>query len=279
MALAQLSPRLGDVSANLELYEEAIREARGRGADLVVFPELSLTGYHLKDDVPTVAERLDGTVIGRLREMSRGLGIVAGLVEESPDYRFFNSALWLEDGEIRHVHRKVYLPTYGMFDENRYFARGGRVRAFDGRQGRAAVLVCEDFWHPSTVYLAALDGALLVVCPSSSPARGIADGGECDDNAGLWELLIRAAAQSYGLFVVFANRVGYEDGVGFWGGSEVVDPFGERLAKAHYYEPDLVTCELDAGAARRKRIVAPVLRDEDLDLTMRELRRIRGERP
>jgi len=274
VALAQVSPRLADVETNLGIYREQVREAGALGADLLVFPELSLTGYHLKDDVSEVATRLDGPVAGELRELSRGTAFVAGLVEESPDFQFYNSAVWFEDGEIRHVHRKVYLPTYGMLDENRYFARGNRIAAHDASIARVATLVCEDFWHPSTSYLAALDGALGIVCPSSSPAQGMAEDRDSDENARTWELFTRATAQVYGLFVFYANRVGFEDGVGFWGGSEIVGPDGEVLVKAPYYETALVCAEVDLAAVRRRRIAAPVLRDEDADLTARELARI-----
>lgn len=279
VALAQTKPHLGDVARNLTQHEEAVVRARDAGADLVVFPELSLTGYHLKDDVPSVAQRIDGPVVRRLEELSRDITVVASLVEETADFRFFNSALWIEQGAVRFVHRKVYLPTYGMFDESRYFARGGHVRALDTAFGRAAVLICEDLWHASTIYLAALDGALFVVCPSSSPLRGLSEDAQQDDNARFWELINRAYAQTYGLFVIYVNRVGFEDGVGFWGGSEVVDPSGETLVKAPYYEPSLVTCEIDLAVARRKRIASPLLRDEDIDLTLRELTRIRQGGP
>lgn len=279
VALAQTKPHLGDVARNLQQHEEAVAAAKAAGADLVVFPELSLTGYHLKDDVPSVAQRVDGPVVRRLEELSRDVTVVASLVEETSDYRFFNSALWIEQGAVRHVHRKVYLPTYGMFDESRYFARGGHVRALDTGLGRGAMLVCEDLWHASTIYLAALDGALFVVCPSSSPLRGLSEGVEQDDNARFWELITRAYAQTYGIVVIYVNRVGFEDGVGFWGGSEVVDPHGRVLLKAPYYEPALVTCEIDLADVRRKRIAAPLLRDEDIDLTLRELTRIRQGGP
>lgn len=275
VAAAQVAPRLGDVEANMVLYEEQVRDARAGGAELVVFPELSLTGYFLKDMVSTVALRLDSPEVSRLRELSRGIGLVAGLVEETPEYRFFNSALYLEDGEIRHVHRKVYLPTYGLFDEARYFARGDRVRSFPSRFGRMALLVCEDLWHFSTVYIAAMDGALTVVCPSSSPLRGISDGAAQDDNARYWERLLSTYAQSFSLFVIHANRVGFEDGVGFWGGSAVVDPSGAAVAKGAYYEPELVLAEVNLKQARQGRVVSPMLRDENLDLTIHELERIR----
>lgn len=275
VAIAQINPRLGDVEFNLRLHEERVSAARARGADLVVFPELSLSGYFLKDMVSTVALRLDAPEMDRLRALSRGGALVVGFVEETADYRFFNSAAYIEDGEIRYVHRKAYLPTYGLFDEGRYFARGDRIRSFPTRRGQSAMLICEDLWHPSTVYLVALDHALLVICPSSSPLRGVSDSHEQDDNARYWELLIRMYAQTYALFVVYANRTGFEDGVGFWGGSEIVDPTGARLAKAKYYEEDLIVAPVNLKVARRQRLAAPLLRDEDLDLTIHELVRIR----
>ncbi len=277
IAIVQLAPRLGDLQTNLALHEQWIGEARARGADLIVFPELSLTGYFLKDMVSTVALRLDAPEMQRLGELSRGVELVVGLVEESEDFRFFNSSLYFRDGELRHAHRKVYLPTYGLFDEARYLARGDRIRCFSSGLGRTAVLICEDLWHPSTVYIAALDGALAVICPSSSPLRGIHDGCERDDNAAYWELLNAMYAQTFGLYVVYANRVGFEDGVGFWGGSEIVAPDGQRLAKGRYYEEDLIVADLCLKEPRRQRVAAPLLRDENLDLTLNELLRIRQQ--
>ncbi|MGH7770307.1 MAG: nitrilase-related carbon-nitrogen hydrolase [Candidatus Binatia bacterium] len=278
VALAQINPRLGDLGANLALYEEKIRRGAREGADLVLFPELSLTGYFLRDMVPDVALKLSAPEIQRLKNLSHEVAFVAGLVEEGPDYRFYNAAVFFDRGEARHVHRKVYLPTYGMFDEQRYFARGDRVRAFDTRLGRMAILICEDLWHPSTIYLAALDGAQAVLCPSTSPLRGLTEGQPQDDNARYWETINRAYAETFGMFMIYGNRVGFEDGVGFWGGSEVVDPFGKRIVKANYYEEDFVVAEVALEAVRRKRTAAPLLRDEDIDLTINELMRIR-ERP
>jgi len=274
IAVAQISPRLGDVDANLALYEQ--RVAAAGGADLIVFPELSLTGYFLKDMVSTVALRLDAPEVTRLKELSRNVALIAGFVEETSDYRFYNSAVYFEDGEIVHVHRKVYLPTYGLFDEGRYFGRGDRIRSFETKFGRSAILICEDMWHPSTVYVAALDHALTIFCPSVSPLRGLNDGEEQDNNARYWEMLNAMYAQTFSLNVVYANRVGFEDGVGFWGGSEIVDPSGARLAKAQYYEEDLIVAQINLRSARRQRIMSPLLRDEDIDLTINELLRIRG---
>jgi predicted amidohydrolase len=165
-----------------------------------------------------------------------------------------------------------------MFDEQRYFAGGDRIRVFDSKFGRLALLVCEDLWHPSTIYLAALDGALAVLCPSASPLRGIVDGQAQDDNARYWEMINRTYAETYSLFMVYGNRCGFEDGVGFWGGSEIVDPFGQRIAKAKYYEEDFLVADIALESVRRKRTMSPLLRDEDIDLTINELMRIR-ERP
>jgi predicted amidohydrolase len=276
IAVAQIDPRLGDVETNLELYGQQVREARGLGADVIVFPELSLSGYFLKDMVSTVAVRLDSAEVAQLKRLSRGRALVAGLVEETDDFRFYNSALYFEDGNLVYVHRKVYLPTYGLFDEGRYFGRGDRIRSFDTRLGRSAVLVCEDMWHPSSVYIAALDRAVVVYCPSTSPLRGISDGQEKDNNARYWEMINSMYAQTFSIFLVHANRVGFEDGVGFWGGSEILDPAGNRLAKAKYYEADLIAAEINLKAARRQRVASPLLRDEDIDLTINELLRIRG---
>ena len=279
VAIAQINPKLGDLPANLTLYEESIRRGIEEKADFLLFPELSLTGYFLRDTVPSVALTIKSVELKKLGQLSRELPFVAGLVEEGGDHRFFNSAIYFEDGEVRHVHRKVYLPTYGMFDEQRYFARGDRVRAFDSKFGRLALLICEDLWHPSTIYLAALDGALAVLCPSASPLRGIVDGQVQDDNARYWEMINRAYAETYSLFLIYGNRWGFEDGVGFWGGSEVVDPFGQRLAKAGYYDEAFLVAEIALESVRRKRTMSPLLRDEDLDLTINELMRIRDRPP
>lgn len=278
VAIAQINPRLGDLQSNLALYEEKIRQGVKEGADLLLFPELSLTGYFLRDMVPNVALKLSSREIQALKKLSREVAFVAGLVEESPDYRFYNAAVYFEAGEIHHVHRKVYLPTYGMFDEQRYFARGDRLRAFNSKFGRMAILICEDLWHPSTAYLAALDGALAILCPSTSPLRGITEGQAQDDNARYWEMINRTYAETFSLFMIYGNRVGFEDGVGFWGGSEILDPSGQRITKAKYYDEDFIVGEVALESVRRKRTMAPLLRDEDLDLTINELMRIR-ERP
>jgi predicted amidohydrolase len=277
VALAQIKPKLGCLDDNLALVEAAIEKGISEGAHLVVFPELALTGYFLKDLVPEVAIRLDAPQIERLKLLSRRISIAIGLVEVTADYRFFNTALYLEEGEIKHVHRKVYLPTYGLFDEQRYLARGERFRAFDTRFGRVGMLICEDMWHLSAPYILAMDGATTLICLSSSPGRGISEA-EGLGSAAAWQRLTSTTAMFLNCRVFYCNRVGYEDGINFWGGSEAIAPSGEVTVRGNLLEVDFVLAKVDEGALRRERIFSPMMRDENMSLTVNELRRIERER-
>jgi len=277
VGLAQLKPSLGDLERNLELHLSLIKRAKSDKLDLIVFPELSLTGYFLKDMVPVVSLNLQAPIIEKLKQESKGISIIFGFVEESEDHEFYNSAAYLEDGRVIKVHRKVYLPTYGMFDEHRYFGSGERIRAFETKFGRVGILICEDAWHPSTSYILAEDGAKLVFFLSSSPARGIREG-EQIGSAQIWERINRTTAFSYSLYVVSVNRVGYEDGVNFWGGSEIIGPDGQVVVKGEYLQEGFLSETLDLGKVRRARMYTPLLRDEKLYLTLRELERIYEQR-
>jgi predicted amidohydrolase len=268
-----MAPILGDVDKNLAIHERVAREAIAQEANLLVFPELSLTGYFLKDQVPSVALTGEASVLDPLRALSRRIAMVVGFVEEGPGHRFHNAAAYLEGGEVRHIHRKVYLPTYGIFDEQRYLAAGGAVRAFETALGRMAILICEDMWHPAAAGIAAWDGADVLICPSASPGRGPGTV-QPFQNAGTWERVLRAYGDLYTCFILYVNRVGYEDGACFWGGSEVIGPTGDTVEKAAYLEEALVVATLEPGALRRARIANPLLRDERLELTQREIVRI-----
>ena len=277
IALAQINPALGDLERNLALHEKTAEEAIGRGARLLIFPELSLTGYFLKDIVSSVALPLTSPFLGRLRDLSRRIDLVVGFVEETPEHLFYNAALYLSMGEILHVHRKVYLPTYGIFDEQRYLAAGGRIRTFRATIGRCALLICEDMWHPSTAFVASLDGMDILICPSASPGRGGLEEGKTFANARAWETINRAYAQLFTCYVLYANRVGYEDGACFWGGSEVIAPSGDTVAKAEYVSEAILVADIDHAEVRRARTANPLLRDERVDVTLRELERIKRE--
>jgi predicted amidohydrolase len=278
LALAQISTRLGDVQANLEKHLSLAGEARRSGVDLLVFPELSLTGYVLQDLAATVAcrPREDDPVFRHLLPASRELDMMVGFVDEDRRHRFFISSAYLSKGEVVHVHHKVYLPTYGLFDEGRFFAWGDAVRAFDTRFGRAGILICEDFWHASPPYLLWLDGADLFLFASASPGRGLR--AEPQLESARWvERINRAYASLFTSFVAHTNRVGYEDGLHFWGGSTVFDPDGELLAKGPYHEEALTLAEIDLNQLHRTRARLPLLRDERTALVSRELRRITSE--
>ncbi len=280
VGLAQIGPTLGNVEANRKILLDEVKRARREGVDLLVFPELSLTGYFLKDMVPDVALGRRSGAIAEIAALSRDISIVVGFIEESGRHGFYNAAGYFEGGKLLHVHRKVYLPTYGLFDERRYVGAGRGVRAFDTRFGRAAILICEDAWHPSLAYIASQDGADILIVPSSSPARGLQRSGAKSTLAiqRRWQALGRSYAGSFDQFVLFSNRVGYEDGIHFWGGSEIVLPTGEPLASAPRGKPRLLMGDLDTADVRRARIASPTLRDEDFHLTLRELRRIQGNR-
>lgn len=275
LALAQINTTLGVVEKNLEKHLARIREAVDGGADLVIFPELSLTGYALQDLVPAVAHKPipEDPVFKELLAASRNIDITVGFVEEDVRSRFFISSAYLSQEKVAHVHRKVYLPTYGLFDEGRFFAWGDLTSAFDTRFGRAGILICEDFWHISPPYLLWLDGADLFLFMSASPGRGLTSAPQLS-TAHWVESINRAYASIFTSFVVHCNRVGFEDGLHFWGGSTIYNPDGNLLAKAPLEEESLTICELNLNDLHHTRARLPLLRDERTALVQRELNRI-----
>jgi NAD+ synthase (glutamine-hydrolysing) len=277
IALAQINTHLGDVRSNLDKHLSLIKEARSTGTDLLVFPELSLTGYVLQDLVPTVAHQPtpDDPVFRPLLEASQEIDLVVGFVDEDTRHRFFIASAYLSRGEILHVHHKVYLPTYGLFDEGRFFAWGDSVRAFDTRFGRMGLLICEDFWHASPPYLLWLDGADMLLFSSASPGRGLNEAPQLE-SARWVEHINRAYASLFTTFVAHANRVGFEDGLNFWGGSTIFDPNGELIIQGPYHEEAITYSELDLNQLHRTRARLPLLRDERTNLIRRELSRIVG---
>ncbi len=278
IGLAQMYPTLGNVAANVEKHLALIDEAVSRQVDLLVFPELSLTGYSVQDLAQEVAlvPADDHPLFGQLIAASRKLDLVVGFVERDRRGRLYTAGAYLSEGRIAHIHRKVYLPTYALFDEGRYFAWGDDVRSFDTRFGRAGLLICEDFWHASPPYLLWLDGADILLLTSASPGRGLGPSDKLD-SMHFVEVVNQAYASLFGSLVIHANRVGWEDGINFWGGSSVFGPNGELIAQAPYFEPALLTADVDLNAIRRTRARLPLLRDERTALTLRELRRILGE--
>lgn len=275
LGVAQVECASGEVETNLATCLEMIEEARSRNVNAIIFPELALTGAELEGRVTEVARTLDSPELRTLADASRDMTIVIGFVEEGSDARFYNSIACLENGGVLHVHRKVYLVNYGALSEGRLFATGSRVSAFDTAVGRVGALICEDIWHPTLPYLVALDGAQMLVTCAGSPEGLVADSASSRE---LWSVVLRSHALTFGCFHIFANRAGREGALSFWGGSMVWGPEGALLASAESSAPTLVIAEVDPAAVRRQRSRAPFLRDERVDLTMRELDRIGSRR-
>jgi predicted amidohydrolase len=198
-----------------------------------------------------VALAADDEAIAALAQDTEGIAVVVGCVEQGP-VQTYNSALWLEGGQVLHVQRKTHLPTYGRWEEHKHFSQGPALRAFDTRLGRFALLICNDAWHPALPFLAVHDGARVLVVPACSSLER-ASGTDPAEIERDWGDLLRFNARFLQAWIVFVNRVGEEAGLAFWGGSQVVDPWGRVVAAAPRGEPALVVADLDLGAVRRRR--------------------------
>ena len=273
--MVQSSPKLGDLDSNFKQTCETIEQAIEEKSDIVVFPELSLTGYLLKDIVPHVGIGVDDPKIKHLAGLSKDISILLGLVEEGGNRFYYNSAFYFENGELTFRHRKSYLATYGMFDEGRYFAAGHRMQAFDSRFGRIGVMICEDAWHAINPYILSQDGAQIMFIISNSPVRGLTSRDADFRNVTNWKQIIECYALLYSSFTVYVNRVGCEDGISFSGTSAVIDPYGRRITELPFVEQECRTVELDINELTRARVCSPILRDEKFLQSFNELERIR----
>lgn len=274
IAVAQTTSVIGDIEKNVKHHLEFCDKAIKNKADLIVFPELSLTGYSIKDLNYVISLELDKTkALDALKTKSKKISIVCGLAEEDDDFAIYNSAVFISDGEIKFVHRKVYPPTYGLFEEFRYFSRGKECKAHETKFGKIGLLVCEDLWHLSLPYTLAMDGAQLIIGIAASPTR-LAANYDKFKNYEINSEQHRAFARILSGYIVFSNRVGFEDGINFWGGSEVIDPFGNVIAVAKIFEEDIIYAEINFEEVRRARHQARHFLDEDLDLTIKNLQKI-----
>ena len=272
VAVVQSKPRKGDVEANIAELGSAFAQlaAADRPFDLIVLPEAALTGYFLEG---AVYERAFVTAdlatrIGALWRAQPGatrapVDIVLGFYENAGG-TYYNAALYLcvdAAGErVAHVHRKMFLPTYGVFDEERFLSRGHRIDAFDTRFARAAMLICEDAWHAIVPTLAAVKGARVLIVPSASPGRGLALGGELESVLH-WRNVLRSYAVEHGVFVIYAGLAGFEGGKGMTGSSTIVDPFGDTLVTAPALGAHILTAEIDLSDIDIARSRLPLLGD------------------
>lgn len=266
VALAQIDCALGDVPANARRVGETL--AAAPTADLVVFPELTLTGYDLGRVDDDVSLEAGDPVIADLGA-GAGAAFVVGFAEAGPVHTY-NSAAYVEGGAVRHVHRKLYLPNYSIWEERKHFTPGSKLRAFDTRFGRMAILLCADAWQPAVAALAVQDGARVLIVPADSAARRA-------DIVETWHDITRFYARMLQCFVIFANRVGEESGLRFWGGSHVYAPGGELVVEAPQNTPALVEADLDLATVRRVRREMPLVKEARLALLGRELERLATE--
>lgn len=273
---AQFASAIGDPDANMAIHLDWIARGRAAGLDLLVLPELSLTGHHGPERLLDAAMRRDDPRLTRLAEAAGPMAVTVGFIEEAQAAQFHNAAAILRGGRVIHLHRKLNLPTYGNLDEGKHYAPGRHIETCAlGGPWVAGPLICADLWNPALPHLSVQHGATLLVCPASSGVEAV--GAEFDNPAG-WALTCRFYAMIYGTPVIMVNRTGPERGLTFWGGSRIVDPFGRELAVAGSGE-EMITAALDYDDIRRARQLLPTLRDANLPLVLREterLARLRG---
>ncbi len=293
IALGQIDCRLGNLPANLATHREVLAAVRALGgADLVAFPELSLTGYRLRSNIHRVMMSDDEFIAlcGRLRAedcLPPETYCALGYVELTARAALHNTTVLVRGDRCEPIfrHQKVYLPTYGMFEEARYARAGNRFRAVDvttadGEQWRVGVLCCEDAWHSSAWAILQARGVDLVLVPSASPGRGVES--ERLGSQQSWYGILSTQAEMSGCWVAYCNRVGFEDDLHFWGGSALFAPSGELVAQAALMESDLLLHDISKRAVTTARIATPLLADEVWELTIRELQdawreRVQGE--
>src|ERR687895_1778749 len=274
VALAQIDCVLGDTEENLRRAKEVVAEAKYRGADLTVFPELSLSGYALEELDDDVAIEAQSEPISSLAEVAGEMAVVVGFCEEGRGFHNYNSAAYLEGGSIRHLHRKLYLPNYRIYEERKHYNPGQSMRAFDTRLGRMAMLICNDAWQPFLPFIAVQDGAQVLIIPANS---GLYPYPELLNTKEYWRDITRFYARMLESYVIFVNRIGEEENLVFLGYSHVVDPWGRVVAEGPGREEALILAEIDLGNVRRRRREVPLVKEARLALLSRELNRLAEE--
>jgi predicted amidohydrolase len=276
LRIVQADCTLANFEENLARHVTGIEQAIRDGAEAIAFPELSLTGYNVQDAAQDMAMHIDDRRLDPLRELSRHICIVCGGIELSDDYGVYNSAFMFEDGLGRSVHRKIYLPTYGMFEELRYFSAGQQISTVTSRRlGKIGVAICEDFWHVSVPYLLAHQGAKLLLVLMSSPLR-LSPGQGTPAIVSQWQTIAGTYAFLFSCYVACINRVGNEDSFTYWGNSSVTGPDGSVVAVAPMFSEHSLDATIDFSTVKRVRLQSSHFLDEDLKLFSAELDGVLG---
>ena len=258
IALCQIDTILGDLNKNLSKVNHYIDKAVYEKCELAIFPELALTGYNLRDLTDSVGLDINGEKIGKLKEKSYEIDIVLGYVEQKEGY-FYNSAVYISNGEILHNHRKKFLPDYGMFEEERYFTRGSSIKAFDTKFGKTTLFICEDSFHISSQNDAFKQGTNFLIILSASPFWMNHE----SIKPQLWKSVCLNFSQFSNSYAAFVNRTGFEDGVGFFGGSFLMNPFGSVIDEAALFKEEFLIAEFDKNQINKAKIMMPILKNED----------------
>ena len=255
IALAQISCKRGDKAENIKKIESRVTRAKRQGAELVIFPELSLTGYTMRDQIYELAETIPGHSTTFLEKLAKKTGayIVFGMPElsEKTQATVYNAAVLVGPDGFIGKYRKMYLPTHSVFEEKRYFRPGYQTAVFETELGKIGLIICYDIFFPEVSRLTRLKGAQLIVCISASPAT----------RRTFFETLTAARAIENTAFLAYVNLVGIEDGLQFWGGSRLVGPNGKTLVQAKYDEEDLVIGEINYADIRPTETFVPILKD------------------
>ncbi len=272
IAVAQIDSVVGNIEKNVKHHIDYVKKAIAMEADVVVFPELSLTGYSIKDlNWDTALRAEPNKYFSEFLKLSKKITIIIGAIEEAENYGIYNSAFLFEDNKIFSAHRKIYPPTYGMFEEMRYFSQGKDVRVFNSKFGKLGILICEDMWHISLPYILAHDGADIIISLTASPTR-LSGTKEELTSATVNHEQHRAYARLLSTYVVFANRVGIEDGVNFWGGSQIVAPSGNSIVSGKFFDEDLIIASIDTNEIRRARRFSRHFIDDSPEFTLQQLK-------
>jgi predicted amidohydrolase len=255
LALAQISSKREDKEANLQKIEKLTYKAKEQEADLAIFPELCLSGYVVRDQFYELAETIPGPTVEKVEALAKetGMHIIFGMPElsEKTHATVFNTAVFVGPKGLIGKYRKMYLPTHSIFEEKRYFRPGYQTAAFQTDVGNIGLCICYDLFFPEVLRLIRLKGAQLIVCISASPAV----------RRSYFETLACARALENTAYLAYVNLAGIQDGLQFWGGSRLVSPNGDVLAKAKYDEEDFVQCEVDYSELRTAETFIPTLRD------------------
>lgn len=272
VAAAQIGPEPLRIKENVEKHFEFIRRAKGEDVDILLFPELSLTGYRLGAETINTAKSLRSKTLKSLAQESGNMATIVGFVEEGAAAQIYNSMAVLQKGRDAFVHRKLNLASYGRLEERKFFAQGRYLESFNlPTPFIGAILICADLWNPSLIHLATLRGATIIFAPIASAQDAVSS--EFSNPAG-WDLVLEFYSKIYGLPIVMANQVGNLGGLHFWGGSQITNAFGQITHEVEGEKEDLLVADIDYGQVRRARFELPTVRDSNLTLIQRELSRI-----